>query len=144
MTALNPVKEKLSASYPFGGDDLLQQIVGSIILISPFIFTEEVWRIADNMSMYKTSIALLFTFLLGHGVLYTAKQSRDWDEERQLFGITWRYISLMAVAFGTVLVMIFITATRETFSADLYQTFKVTSIISIFSVIGAAVTDSLI
>ncbi len=138
------MEEKLSASYPFGGDDLLQQIVGSIILISPFVFTEEVWRIAENMSMYKTSIALLFTFLLGHGVLYTAKQSRDWEKERQIFGVTWRYISLMAVAFGTVLTMIFITAARETFSADPVQTLKVTSVISIFSVIGAAVTDSLI
>lgn len=144
MNVSETVKEKFSARYPFGGDDLLQQMVGSIILISPFVFTQEVWQIAENMSAYKAGIALLFTFLLGHGVLYTAKQSRDWDKERKILGVTVRYISLMGVAFGTVLVMIFISAARETFDAGLYQTFKVVSIISIFSVIGAAVTDSLI
>jgi uncharacterized membrane protein len=144
MGFLNPVEEKLSASYPFGGDDLLQQAVGSIILISPFIFTEEVWRIAQNMSGYNATIALLFTFLIGHGVLYTAKRDRDWERERQILGVTWRYISLMTVAFGTVGLMIFISSARETFAAGLWQTFKVISIISIFSVIGAAVTDSLI
>ena len=144
MSVLEPVEEKLSDSYPFGTDDFLQQIVGSVILISPFIFTEEVWRIADNMTAYNTSVSLLMTFLFGHGVLYTAKKSRDWEEERQTLGITWRYISLMTVAFGTVFVMIFITAARETFSAGLWQTLKAVSVISIFSVIGAATTDSLI
>ena len=144
MTLLRPVQEKLSDSYPFGGDDLLQQVVGSIILISPFVFTEEVWRIAENMSSYNTGLALLFTFLLGHGVLYTAKKSRDWDKERQIFGVTWRYISLMSVAFGTVLFMIGISSAMETFGAGPEQAFKAVSIISIFSVIGAAVTDSLI
>jgi len=144
MSFLDPVEDKVSAKYPFGTDDFLQQVVGSIILISPFIFTEEVWRIAENMSGLNTGIALLFTFLLGHGVLYTAKQSRDWDKERQTLGITWRYISLLTVAFGTVLFMITISAARETFSASPYQTLKTISIISIFSVIGAAVTDSLI
>jgi uncharacterized membrane protein len=87
---------------------------------------------------------LLITFLLGHGVLYTAKKSRDWEKERQSFGVTWRYISLMTVAFGTIFLMIFITSAGETFSAGLWQSVKVVSIISIFSVIGAATTDSLI
>ncbi|MFB6174673.1 MAG: DUF2391 domain-containing protein [Candidatus Nanohalobium sp.] len=144
MSFLEPVEDKLSASYPFGGDDLLQQVVGSIILISPFVFTQEVWQTAGNMSRYNAMIALFFTFLIGHGVLYIAKRDRDWEKERKIFGVTWRYISLMLVAFGTVLLMIFISSARETFSAGLWQTFKVVSIISIFSVIGAAVTDSLI
>lgn len=144
MNLLEPVEEKLSASYPFGGDDLLQQVVGSIILISPFIFTEEVWQLAQNMSDYKASIALLFTFLIGHGVLYTAKQSRDWNKERQIFGVTWRYLSLMTVAFGTVGLMIFISSAHQTFSTGPIHTLKAVSVISIFSVIGAAVTDSLI
>ena len=144
MSLLKPVEEKLSDGYPFGTDDFLQQVVGSVILISPFIFTEEVWRIAQNMSAYNASISFLTTFLLGHGVLYTAKKSRDWEKERQTLGVTWRYISLMTVAFGSIFLMIFITSARETFNAGLWQSVKVVSVISIFSVIGAATTDSLI
>lgn len=144
MAIVEPVEEKLSSSYPFGRDDLLQQVVGSAILISPFIFTEEVWRIAENMSPLRSSLALLSTFLIGHGVLYTAKESRDWDEERKIMGATLRYISLMLVTFGTVIFMIIISSARQTFSAGLWQTLKVISLTSIFSVIGAAVTDSLI
>lgn len=134
----------LSDKYPFGADDLVQQVVGSVILISPFIFTEEVWRIAETMDLYRTGVALMATFLTGHGVLYTAKRDRDWDSERKFLGITFRYISLMTVAFGTVFTIIYISAATETFQASTFQTFKVISITSIFSVIGAAITDSLV
>ena len=141
---LTEFASKISSKYPFGPDDLLQQIVGSVILISPFIFTEEVWRIADNMTLYRGSLALFLAFLTGHGVLYTAKKDRDWNEERKVFGVTLRYISLMTVAFGTVLTIIYISSANLTFNAGLSQTLKVVSITSIFSVIGAAITDSLV
>jgi len=141
---ISKIASKASSKYPFGADDFLQQVVGSVILISPFIFTEEVWRIADNMNFYKTSIALLTTFLIGHGVLYTAKKDRNWDSERKALGVTLRYISLMTVAFGTIFTMIYISSANIAFDAGLLQTLKVVSITSIFSVIGAAITDSLV
>ena len=144
LIVIERIKSLLSNKYPFGADDLLQQIVGSIILISPFIFTEEVWRIAETMDVYRTGVALLITFLTGHGVLYTAKKDRDWDRERKFLGVTFRYLSLMTVAFGTVFTIIYISGSAQTFNAGTIQTLKVISITSIFSVIGAAITDSLV
>lgn len=144
MSLLKVLTENVSEKYPFGTDDFFQQVLGSIILISPFIFTEEVWRIASNMPAVNTGIMLSFTFLTGHGVLYTAKNDRDWDKERKILGITFRYISLMGVAFGTVVFMILVTEAHEAFNAGVWQTFTAVSVISVFSVIGAAVTDSLI
>jgi len=144
MSLLKVLRENVSEKYPFGTDDFFQQVLGSIILISPFIFTEEVWRIASNMSAVNTSIMLSFTFLVGHAVLYTAKNDRDWDKERKILGITFRYISLMGVAFGTVVFMILVTGAHGTFNAGVWQTVTAVSVISVFSVIGAAVTDSLI
>lgn len=141
---ISKIASNLSNKYPFGADDLLQQIVGSVILISPFIFTEEVWRIAETMDAYRTGIALFATFLTGHGVLYTAKKDREWDQERKILGITLRYISLMTAAFGTVFTIIYISGAAQTFGAGTFQTLKVISITSIFSVIGAAITDSLV
>ena len=144
MSLLKALTENVSEKYPFGVDDFFQQVLGSIILISPFIFTEEVWRIASNMNPLNTGIVLSFTFLVGHGVLYTAKNDRDWDRERKILGITFRYISLMGVAFGTVLFMILVTGAHSTFNAGFLQILNTVSVISIFSVIGAAITDSLI
>ena len=144
MSFLKNLGESFSEKYPFGVDDFFQQVIGSIILISPFIFTEEVWRIAENMHTVNTGLTLAFTFLVGHGVLYTAKTDRDWDKERKIFGMTFRYISLMAVAFGTVGFVILVTGAHETFNAGAWQIVRLVSITSIFAVIGAAVTDSLI
>lgn len=144
MSFLKNLGESFSEKYPFGIDDFFQQVLGSIILISPFIFTEEVWRIAADMHAVNAGMALAFTLLIGHGVLYTAKNDRDWNKERKVFGITLRYISLMAVAFGTVGFVILVTGAHETFNASLWQMFRLVSITSIFAVIGAAVTDSLI
>ncbi|MFB6242451.1 MAG: DUF2391 domain-containing protein [Candidatus Nanosalina sp.] len=144
MGFLEDLSESLSDTYPFGLDDFFQQVLGSIILISPFIFTEEVWRLAANMEPLNTALALVFTFSVGHGVLYRAKNERDWDQERKIFGVTLRYISLMGVAFGTIGFMILVSGAHETFNAGFPQAFNAVSLISIFSVIGAAVTDSLI
>lgn len=144
MSFLKNLGESFSEKYPFGIDDFFQQVLGSIILISPFIFTEEVWRIAAEMHPVNTGMALAFTFLIGHGVLYTAKNDRDWDQERKIFGVTFRYISLMAVAFGTVGFVILVTGAHQTFNAGSWQIIRLVSITSIFAVIGAAVTDSLI
>jgi uncharacterized membrane protein len=144
MSYFQDLREMFTEKYPFGPDDFFQQVLGSIILISPFIFTEEVWRLAGNMGPLNTAVALLFTFAVGHGVLYKAKNDRDWDRERKIFGLTVRYISLMIVAFGTIALMVIISGAHETFNAGFSKALSAVSLISIFSVIGAAVTDSLI
>ncbi|MFB6242066.1 MAG: DUF2391 domain-containing protein [Candidatus Nanosalina sp.] len=141
---LETLVEKASARYPFGIDDFFQQVLGSAILTAPFLFTEEVWRMADNLSPLKSGILVGSALLLGHGVLYIASQKRDWNEERKIFGVTWRYISLMAVSFGTVGALIWLTAPVETFDATMLQTAKVISMISVFAVIGAATADNLV
>ena len=58
--------------------------------------------------------------------------------------ITLRYTSLMSVASRTVFTIIYISAATETFQATTFQTTMVVSITSIFSVISAAITDSLV
>ncbi len=141
---LEAILEKASARYPFGIDDFFQQVIGSAILTAPFLFTEEVWRMAENLSPLRSAILVGAALLLGHGVLYIASQQRDWEEERKIMGVTWRYISLMSVSFGTVALMIWLTSPVETFQATASQTLKVVSMISVFAVIGAATADNLV
>ena len=141
---LRDVLKKASNKYPFGPDDFLQQLIGSSILIAPFLFTEEVWIIAQNTTLGSSVLSIAITLLLGHGILYIAKNERDFDKERQIMGISLRYISLMTVSFGTILLLLSITATGQTLGAGPVNAFKVVSMISIFAVIGAATADNLI
>ncbi|QKQ98556.1 DUF2391 domain-containing protein [Candidatus Nanohaloarchaea archaeon] len=135
---------KAEEGYPFGADDFFQQVTGSAILTAPFLFTQEVWRMAAATSLFQTSLSILVTLFLGHGILYVAKRDRDWDSERQFMGVTVRYISLMTVSFGTVLFLLSITAAEEVFAQNSLHLLKLVSMISVFSVIGAATADNLI
>lgn len=135
---------KASSGYPFGRDDFFQQIIGSAVLTAPFLFTEEVWRLAGNISFIQSGIFVGITLVLGHGILYIAEMDRDWDRERKMFGVTVRYISLMGVSIGSILVLIALTSASQTFGADIFHTLRVVSMISIFSVLGAATADNLI
>lgn len=141
---LRKILQKASNSYPFGKDDFFQQIIGSALLSAPFIFTEEVWNIAANTSLPQSVASVGVTLMLGHGILYIAKQDRDFETERKLLGVTLRYISLMCVTFGSVFLILLLTATAQTFDATAVQIVKTVSIISIFSVIGASTADNLI
>lgn len=135
---------KAEEGYPFGIDDIFQQVTGSAILTAPFLFTEEVWKVAAAASKWQTLLSVLFTLFLGHSVLYVSKRERDWDLERKVLGVTVRYISLMLVSFGTVAVLLTVTAAEKVFADSIFHMFKVVAMISIFSVIGAATADNLI
>lgn len=141
---LREITRKASEKYPFGPDDFFQQLIGSAILTAPFLFTEEIWRIAQNTSLTQSIFSVVLTLFLGHGILYIAKHEREFEREREIAGIRLRYISLMTVSFGTILIMLSITATSQTLGNGIMNTFKVVSLTSIFAVIGAATADNLI
>lgn len=135
---------KAEEGYPFGVDDFFQQVTGSTILTAPFLFTEEVWKVAAAASDVQALASVLVTLFLGHGILYVSKRERDLDSERKVLGVTLRYISLMLVSFGTVAFLLTITAAENVFADSIYHMMKVVALISIFSVIGAATADNLI
>lgn len=141
---LRDIAKNASEQYAFGPDDFFQQLVGSSILIAPFLFTEEVWRIAQNTSLLQSFLSISITLLLGHGILYIAKHEREFERERHILGVRLRYVSLMTVSFGTILLLLSLTATGQTLGSGLLNAFKVVSMVSIFAVIGAATADNLI
>ncbi|MFB6147812.1 MAG: DUF2391 family protein, partial [Candidatus Nanohaloarchaea archaeon] len=106
---LRKIAGKVSRKYPFGIDDFFQQVLGSVILTAPFLFTEEVWTLAAEMHPVQGLVMAVTSLIVGHGVLYVAHQERDWNTERKVSGLTFRYISLMGVAFGTVTALILVT-----------------------------------
>ena len=53
MTKIKPEK--------FGWDDVAQQIIGACLFSAPFAVTEEVWKLALNLSLLRTIFIVLVT-----------------------------------------------------------------------------------
>ena len=129
--------------------DIAQQVVGGFLLAGPFVVTAEVWQLAASMNLLQGVVTVGIVFAIGYGALYKA-EDRDPDRERDVWGVPLRFLSLMAVAFGSVLVLALAFDAPATFLADfevpperhLLVTAKAVSVGAIFSVVGAATADS--
>jgi len=129
--------------------DIAQQVVGGFLLAGPFVVTEEVWVLATQMSVWQGLGAALIVFLIGYGALYKA-DDRDPDRESEVGGVPVRFLSLMIVSFGSVLLLALVFNAPATFYGGMdippeqwpYNTAKAVSIGAIFSVVGAATADS--
>jgi uncharacterized membrane protein len=132
--------------------DTAQQVVGGFLLAGPFVVTEEVWLLANNMRWYNVLAAVVIVFAIGYGALYEADDDRDPDREAEFGGVPVRFLSLMGVAYGSVVVLALAVTAPTTFATQLeigtgtatitVFTLKATAIGAIFSVVGAATADS--
>ncbi|GAB7009799.1 DUF2391 domain-containing protein [Halorubrum trueperi] len=130
--------------------DSAQQAVGGFLLAGPFVVTEEVWVLAAGMNWIQGALTAGVVALIGYAALYRADTGRDPDDERDIAGIPVRFVSLMIVAFGSVLVLAVLFDAPDTFliqegvvGAELWATtFKAVSVGAVFSVVGAATADS--
>ncbi|ADQ65814.1 DUF2391 family protein [Halogeometricum borinquense] len=143
----------------FALSDTAQQIVGGFLLAGPFVVTEEVWSLAASMSAVQGVFTVVIVLTVGYGALYKA-DDRDPDRERDLLGVPVRFVSLILVAYLSVLILALAFDAPGTFLSDmtgngaftvfglslqldvLEVTLKATSIGAVFSVIGAATADS--
>ena len=130
--------------------DSAQQAVGGFLLAGPFVVTEEVWVLAAGMHWIQGVATALIVALIGYAALYRADTDRDPDVESEIAGIPTRFVSLMIVAFGSVLLLAILFDAPDTFliergvtGADLWgTTLKAVSVSAVFSVVGAATADS--
>ncbi|GAB3708294.1 DUF2391 domain-containing protein [Halorubrum pallidum] len=130
--------------------DSAQQAVGGFLLAGPFVVTEEVWVLAAGMNWVQGVLTAAIVALIGYAALYRADTGRDPDDERDIAGIPVRFVSLMIVAFGSVLVLAVLFDAPDTFlieagvtGTELWATtFKAVSVGAVFSVVGAATADS--
>jgi uncharacterized membrane protein len=128
--------------------DSAQQVVGGFLLAGPFVVTEEVWTLAANMGTPNGVLTVAIVFAIGYGALYKADDDRDPERERAVVGIPVRFISLMGVAFGSVLMLALVFGAPETFLGPMppmerfVTTLRAISVGAMFSVVGAATADS--
>ncbi|WP_436907117.1 DUF2391 family protein [Halosimplex marinum] len=127
--------------------DTAQQVVGGFLLAGPFVVTEEVWTLAEQMSWFHTAVTVAIVFAIGYGALYEADDDRDPDREAEVAGVPVRFVSLMLVSFGSVAVLALTLTAPSTFvdgsTAERAEvTARAVSVGAIFSVVGAATADS--
>ncbi|MFB6139981.1 MAG: DUF2391 domain-containing protein [Halosimplex sp.] len=128
--------------------DTAQQVVGGFLLAGPFVVTEEVWTLARHMTWVHAAATVAIVFAIGYGALYRADDDRDPDREAEVAGVPLRFVSLMAVSFGSVAVLALTLTAPSTFLGDLAEleraqvTAYAVSVGAIFSVVGAATADS--
>ncbi|MFC7156001.1 DUF2391 domain-containing protein [Halomarina halobia] len=129
--------------------DIAQQLVGGFLLAGPFVVTEEVWVLARSMSVFQGVLTAAIVGGIGYGALYKA-DDRDPDREVDIGGVPVRFLSLMAVSFGAVLLLALAFDAPTTFLSGLgverarwpFVTAKAVSVGAVFSVVGAATADS--
>ena len=85
--------------------DTAQQIVGGFLLAGPFVVTEEVWVLAASMTVWHALGTVAIVASIGYGALYLADAGRDPDREAEVSGVPVRFLSLMAVSYGSVLTL---------------------------------------
>ncbi|MBB6647267.1 DUF2391 family protein [Halobellus ruber] len=143
----------------FALSDTVQQIVGGFLLAGPFVVTEEVWVLAESMSVPQALATVVIVLAIGYGALYKA-DDRNPDRETEVGGVPVRFISLIAVSYLSVFILALAFNAPETFAGSsgsastasldvsiewtvIGTTLKAVSIGSVFSVIGAATADSI-
>jgi uncharacterized membrane protein len=128
--------------------DIAQQVVGGFLLAGPFVVTEEVWTLATNMEALNGVLTIAIVFAIGYGALYKADDDRDPEHERTVLKVPVRFISLMGVSFGSVVVLALVFDAPETFLGSIppterfVTTLRAISVGAVFSVVGAATADS--
>ncbi|CQH62442.1 DUF2391 family protein [Halobacterium hubeiense] len=132
--------------------DTAQQVVGGFLLAGPFVVTEEVWLLASRMQWFHVLATVVVVFAIGYGALYEADDDRNPDREAEVAGVPVRFVSLMGVAYGSVLVLALAVTAPTTFAGQLELgtslsavaalTAKAVCVGAIFSVVGAATADS--
>lgn len=131
----------------FAGDDVLQQLVGGILLSGPFVVTEEVWQLAANMTVLHVGLSVGLVASIGYGALFLADRRRDVESESEIGGVPKRFISLMGVSYGSVLLLTYLLAAPQTFLGGSFvapgHVMTVVAIGAIFAVVGAATADSI-
>ncbi|TQQ81821.1 DUF2391 family protein [Halonotius roseus] len=129
--------------------DTAQQIVGGFLLAGPFVVTEEVWSLAQNMTPIHSIGLVGAVMAIGYGGLYGADNDRDPQREAAIVGVPVRFISVLIVAFGSVGALAVAVTAPTVFLGDLDPaaragvTLRAISIAAVFSVVGAVTTDSL-
>jgi len=122
-----------------GWDDIAQEIIGAITFALPFIFTEELWDIAKDISVERSMVILLMT--LGVAYLFIAKSRIGNLKKEELFHVPKRLLTVTGIAYLTSALLIYLYGINGLADFTPGQYINATILVSTFAVIGAITVD---
>ena len=129
---INPIMVELKPR------DILQIIVGSFLIASPLCFTEEVWKLSEELSLSKvntlTSVSLLTVTLFVYFNFYRDKLIGNVIE------FVKRIVAMYVISLGTVAIILYLID-RLPYDTDPIVAFKRTVIIGFPAIFGATISD---
>jgi uncharacterized membrane protein len=130
----------------FGFDDMAQQIIGAALLSSPFCTTEEIWRLANSISLYRAVGILTLSVVLGVILIYFTDYQKVADHKRFGQYVPIRIISLVCVSYGIVTIILFVLGVFNYQVVTEFGHFwrvKVVVLVGFFAILGGAIADVL-
>lgn len=128
----------------FGFDDMAQQIIGASLLSSPFCATEEIWRLADSITVARLAGIAVLSVLLGVIMIYFTDYQKVADHKKFGSYVPIRIISLVCVSYGMVTVILFVLGIFNYGLAHGFEPVwrvKVVTLVGFFAMLGGAVAD---
>ncbi len=122
-----------------GWDDIVQEVIGAITFSLPFVFSGEVWDIAKELGVLRTSVIFVMTLMIGYFFISKAKLSRIAVEEWS--GVPKRLVTVTVLSYLISASFIYLYGIYSLAHFNPEQYVSATVIISTFAVIGAIAVD---
>jgi uncharacterized membrane protein len=90
----------------FSFDDLAQQIVGAFLFSAPFAVTEEVWNLANSLTLERIIFIFFFTVLISTLIVYYTKFQKVAKETIAHTSIPKRLVSIILVSYFSVTLLL--------------------------------------
>ncbi len=139
---IKSVVSRVSNSKPdkFNFDDLAQQIVGAFLFSAPFAVTEEVWNLANSLTLERIIFIFFFTVFISTMIIFYTKFQKVAKETIGHTSIPKRLVSIILVSYFSVTLLLWMFGVIGHIT-DSFWIIKLVVFISFFASIGASALD---
>jgi uncharacterized membrane protein len=122
----------------FAFKDIAQQIVGATILSAPFVVTEEVWTLANNLNAINI-VAIVFMTILFDILLFNYTKYQNLENKKLMLPI--RILSLIIVTYVTSAIVLSVFGVIGGQIQNSVWAMKLIIMVGLFANIGASTAD---
>ncbi|WP_461829622.1 DUF2391 family protein [Aquifex sp.] len=120
--------------------DLVQELIGALIIALPFSLTEEIWELASRLSLGRVFLIFFITVLVVYLFLRFSKL-QNWAMQNVFGFIPLRLITSLSVSLLVSLFSILLFGIYPDFLSSPEQVIKATLLVTTFAVIGSLGLD---
>lgn len=140
---MEKIGQKLYIHIPskFSFSDIAQQIVGAVILSTPFSVTSEVWELSRDLDIFRLGFIIFLTIAFDVLLIYFTKfQNIDLTN---LFSVFARIVSLIIISYTAAAFILYIFGVIGNQVTDFWWAVRLVVLVGLFANIGAGTADIL-